>query len=140
MRVRALDDWKDVLSRISERGGKKKPPTLFISAKSEYLVYGLRWQYNRGMGEQPVLYCEIVEDFGNLIAAPLEVFEVIDGTIPNLWRLEQHPDGAFLWPDLFFQEYFFDDFSDGVPDCVKEFRTLQERMAEAGSQGVSNQE
>lgn len=120
MRVRALPDWRSVLNSCSQ----KTVHDLYVSSDKEYVVYGLAWRVGSsalGTG----FFCEIADDYGNLVSAPIDVFEIVNQELSSTWKVTKRSDAVLIWPDLFLQEFFFDDFSEGVPGVVEQFRNLQ---------------
>lgn len=77
-----------------------------------------------------ILVCELVDDYGNLTFAPIAAFEVIDGAVPDLWRVDVRDGDVLIWPDIFYREFFFDDLSEGVPECVAAFRNLRSLLGD----------
>lgn len=130
MRVKVVDDWENVLAHLGAEG--KVKPTLFVTRGKEYTVYGLGLHRSSSVFRAGVMICELVDDYGNLTFAPIGIFEVTDGAIPELWRVSARNGDVLLWPDILHKEFFFDDLSDGVPECVAAFRNLQSRLELAG--------
>lgn len=123
MRVRVLDAWKDVLSTLI--ANRKNSPNLSLSAKKEYVVYGLSWHQHQLFYDGQKVLCELVNDYGNLISVPIDILSVVDSRVPDIWRIEKRDGSVFLWPEIFLERFFFDDFSEGLPEAVKAFRSLQ---------------
>ncbi|HDS1221270.1 hypothetical protein ABE583_18820 [Stenotrophomonas sp. TWI143] len=130
MRVKVIDDWESVLADLGAEG--KVKPKLFVARGKEYTVYGLSLHRSSSVYRAGALICQLVDDYGNLIFAPIGVFDVIDGAIPDFWRIEVRDGDVLIWPDIFYKDFFFDDLSDGVPECVAAFRNLQSLMGNTG--------
>lgn len=126
MRVKVVSDWVAILAGLGAEGRVKL--TLFLGAGNEYTVYGLSLHRESSIYRGGTLVCKVVDDYGNLTSAPIDIFDVVDGAMPKEWRIEKRFDGVFMWPDLFHREFFFDDLSEGVPECVAEFRSLKSKM------------
>lgn len=129
MRVKVLNNWETTLLRMGEN--KQRTPTFFIRAGQEHTVYGLSWLREPAVAGWAGPVCEITDDHGNLVSAPIEIFDVIDSHVPDVWRVVKGDSGVFLWPEVFLKDFFFDDLSEGVPECVEEFRNLQELLGGA---------
>lgn len=97
----------------------------------EYTVYGLSLHRSSSVYRAGAIICQLVDDYGNLTFAPIGVFDVTDGAIPELWRVAVRDGDVLIWPDIFHKEFFFDDLSEGVPECVAAFRHLQSQMEDA---------
>jgi hypothetical protein len=95
----------------------------------EYIVYGLSilsgtpWIYILNNAET-YIYSE-----------PLSLFEIIDSRVSKYWEIRTEDDGTlFFWPHSFFQPYYHDDLSEGIPEVVKDFQRVKELIdAEANS-------
>jgi len=123
MRIQARGDWQDVLAGIGDQLGKP-PPTLFVTANKQYTVYGLSWHTASSVYGMGFLY-EVVDDHGNVVSAPMDAFDIVDDRISTTWLVRKRGDSVFFWPELFFQKFFFDDLSEGVPEVVEAFRGLK---------------
>lgn len=130
MRVRVIDDWESVLAGLGAEG--KVKPKLSVTRGKEYTVYGLGLHDSSVVYRAGVLVCQLVSDYGNLIFAPINIFSVVDGRFPDCWRIEIRDGNVLMWPDIFHKEFFFDDLSEGVPECVAAFRHLQSMLGDAG--------
>ena len=130
MRVKVVSNWVDILAGLGAEGRVKS--TLFLGAGTEYTVFGLSLHRESSIYRGGTLVCKVIDDYGNLTSAPIGIFDVIDGSMPKEWRIEKRFDGVFMWPDLFHREFFFDDLSEGVPECVAEFRNLRYIMEGEG--------
>jgi hypothetical protein len=94
-----------------------------VEVGREYLAYGLMiWN-----GEP---FVEIYWDRGYVIMELLCLFEIIDNRASKYWKYKSDDDAVFLWPELFYTEYFHDDFSKGIPEVVEKFTTLKKLMDE----------
>lgn len=130
MRVKVVDDWENVLADLGAEG--KLKPRLSVTRGKEYTVYGLSLPRSSSVYREGVLNCHIVSDYGNLIFAPANIFSVVDGGLPDCWRIDIRNGSVLMWPDVFYQEFFFDDLSEGVPECVSAFRNLQLLLGDVG--------
>jgi hypothetical protein len=126
MRVRVVREWERILSAVCLGTGREV--TLFVTAEKEYTVYGMSWHKCSSLFGQPMLACEITDNYGNLISAPIDIFDVADGRIPDIWRIEKREDAVLLWPEVFLNKFFFDDLSEGVPECVHAFQNIKKLL------------
>lgn len=101
---------------------------MFVTRGKEYTVYGLSLHESSVLYKAGVLNCQIVSDYGDLIFAPIDIFSVFDPRMPDCWSIELRDGNVFIWPDIFRREFFFDDLSEGVPECVAAFRDLQSKL------------
>jgi hypothetical protein len=57
------------------------------------------------------------------------LFEVIDDRLSRYWKIQKYDDYHItLWPKEFYQEYFHDDLSNGIPEVVDIYNSLAERL------------
>ena len=104
-----------------------------------YLVLGLTF-HTRSPLYGAAVTVEVDTGDGHLLSAPLELFDVVNGTPSKFWRLKCWPDGsAALWPDPFYIEYFHDDLSEGVPRTIELYeRVRREIEAEQNRQQLTS--
>lgn len=61
--------------------------------------------------------------------APLCLFEIVDDRPSQYWKIQKRSDYEIsLWPEEFYQEYFHDDLSDGVPEVVEIYNRVVEQL------------
>lgn len=48
----------------------------------------------------------------HLLSIPAAMFNIVENSIPDTWKVQYNDDGLTLFPELFYSEYFFDRFSD----------------------------
>jgi hypothetical protein len=99
-----------------------------LTVGNEYLALGMvmNTHYpNMGKGAWVILQC----DHEHVEKYPIVLFEVLDGRIDLEWVVCSRSDGIVeIQPELFYQDYFFEDYLDGVPEVVKPFKELLRRM------------
>lgn len=60
---------------------------------------------------------------------PLCLFNIVDDRPSNYWKIKKISEYELtLWPEEFYQEYFHDDLSDGVPEVVILYKQVVERL------------
>lgn len=126
MRVKVIDHWERVFADLRAEGRGKL--SLFVTRGQEYTVYGLSLHESSVLYKAGVLNCQIVSDYGDLIFALIDIFSVFDPRMPDCWSIELRDGNVFIWPDIFRREFFVDDLSEGVPECVAAFRDLQSKL------------
>jgi len=97
----------------------------------EYTVIGIAYSKDSTYLENyPML--ELVNDFGNYEGAPLFLFEIIDDRSSQYWHIKFNNETKYLymWPESFYQEYYFDDLTDGVPEVEKDFERVSKLLEE----------
>lgn len=68
---------------------------------------------------------EIKNDSGGLSSIPLFLFDIIDNTASKYWQCKFTPEGRLtFFPDSFYESYYHDDLSEGVPEVVNNFKEL----------------
>lgn len=99
-----------------------------LSEGREYTVLGVLFVVNSPIfGSTPLL--DVQDDFGFCYSVPACLFEVVDPRPSGYWRARSV--GSFdmaLWPEEFYQEFFHDHLSDGIPEVVKVFKELVQRL------------
>lgn len=66
---------------------------------------------------------------GYVIPTPLCLFDVIDDRPSSYWRIRKYDDCHLtLWPEEFYQEYFHDYLSDGVPELIEIYNRVVEQL------------
>lgn len=64
-----------------------------------------------------------------IISVPLCIFEIVDNRPSQYWKIQKRSEYEIsLWPEEFYQEYFHDDLSDGVPEVVEIYKRVVERL------------
>lgn len=72
---------------------------------------------------------EIRDDFGRCFSVPACLFDIVDPRPSMNWRGKQLDNGSLaLWPEEFYEDFFHDQLSDGVPSKVEAFERLVQRM------------
>lgn len=105
---------------------KEGSPRLYdLTQNKEYTVLGLSYFINSDIyAGYPVV--EIKNDAGGLTSAPLFLFNIIDDTPSIHWHIKFDKEEDFLqmWPKSFYQDFYFDDLSEGEPDIVDDFNEV----------------
>jgi len=97
----------------------------YLKIDSMFYVYGIRLCQNK------LIYIYIYTDW-HLIEVPLEMFSIVDNSIPSIWKCKFYDNGDFtLWPELFYKNDFFENFS----EYNKEERSLFEHEIFAEIEG-----
>lgn len=88
-----------------------------------YTVLGVHTQIGRYAGtilKIPMRYA---------VPAPVCLFVIVDERPSLYWRIKQLSQYEIsLWPEEFYQEYFQDDLTDGVPEVVEIYKGVVERL------------
>lgn len=83
-----------------------------------------------------VHWVEIETPTEDVVSVPLFLFEVVEGTPSRWWEARVHEDGALtFWPSAFYDPSFHSRLSDDVPEVLREYRALKERIV-AEEQGM----
>jgi hypothetical protein len=92
-----------------------------------YTVFGLRLLD----GEPWLDTVDPDREPGYLFSAPLFLFQIVDGHVPEIWEARVDSDGDLrIAPPSFFAEFYFDDLFEEVPEVVEDFRRVG-RLIEA---------
>lgn len=63
------------------------------------------------------------------VPAPLCLFEIIDERVSSYWKVKKLSEYELaLWPEEFYQDFFQDDLTTGVPEVVNIYRKVLERL------------
>jgi hypothetical protein len=73
------------------------------------------------------IYFYIYSDY-YLFPAPSQMFEIISNDIPPQWKVIMQDDTLFIGPDLFYEPFFFDRFSNHDEYLIEKFRLLSNEM------------
>lgn len=93
-----------------------------------YTAFGLEFNLD-------LLYVTIFFDERHLVDVPMEILEIIDERVSNEWKAKLWRDGRFtLWPEMFYEKDFFENFSDWQTDERERFKLLRERMESESSE------
>ena len=77
----------------------------YLKEGADYFVYGIR------VAEESSYF--MLFDDGHLIEAPSKMFKIIDGEVSPLWIVKNdETNGMTFWPKLFYEDNFFENFSE----------------------------
>lgn len=90
----------------------------FLEVGEEYFVSAIRILNN-------YVYYDI--DFSSkFLLFPNRMFEVLSNTVPSIWRVKVFDEGEILiGPELFFEEYFYDNYSEGYDYETEEYEKIR---------------
>jgi hypothetical protein len=110
MRVRAKQDVHDhVVDELSH---------LCLTPGAEYLVVGLCDEYFR-----------VVDDLGDPMLYPRQLFEILDSTIPSDWVCDRDEDGyTYIDPPECARPGFYEDVADRRSAALATFARVLERL------------
>lgn len=99
-----------------------------VQIGQEYVVFGLTFLSG-------IPWVEILRQSGTyLYSVPLCLFDIVDGSVSKYWVAKADQDGDFfLWPPSFYQPYYHDDLSEGVPEVAKDFQRVRRLIMEENS-------
>src|SRR4051812_40656789 len=111
MRIRVRSDYRRLAKKPLEHPG--------ISANADYFVIGVDWDSYR-----------IINNHGEPILYPKELFDVLDTCIPSGWMLAEHEDDAWYFdPEKVHRPGFYEDWHGSDGDRVAQTaarRTLRD--------------
>ena len=101
-----------------------KTPKWFstITPNNEYTVLGVYFS-NESVFMKGITF-EICSDVQMIETVPACLFEIIDSRVSQFWHAKQSDNSFLLWPKEFYQEFFHDDLTDGVPEVVETFKKV----------------
>jgi hypothetical protein len=102
-----------------------------VQIGQEYVVFGISFL----TGAPWIFILSQSKTYTYLV--PLCLFETIDGRVSKYWVAKVDQDGDFfLWPPSFYQPYYHDDLSEGVPDVAKDFQRVRQLIMEENSSNI----
>lgn len=102
----------------------EEPSYPFIIGDS-YTVLGIHSQ----LGYYAGTMLHMASPSGYILPTPLCLFDVVDDRPSRYWKIQKYNEHQItLWPEEFYQEYFHDDLSDGVPEVVEIYKKVVERL------------
>lgn len=91
----------------------------YLNVDSEYVVYGIR------ISNEANYY--MVFDDGHLVEVPSTMFEIVERKVFPLWSVKNNDlTGITLWSKLFYEDKFFENFSEWEEKERKDFEDLKE--------------
>lgn len=100
-------------------------PTYEFTIGKEYVVLGLTARSERYNGA----VIQVNDDAGRCVFVPFCIFNVTDERSSSLWKAKQLNEFSLaLWPEEFYQEYFHDDLSNGVPEVMEIYKQVVKRL------------
>ena len=95
-----------------------------VTPDRTYTVIGLTmmvksWSSGAGVA------LDLLDDFSRWSIQPLFLFEVIDPRPSRYWVAKKLGEAELaLWPESFFQDFYHDHLTDGVPEVVADFKRV----------------
>jgi hypothetical protein len=141
MVVKCLSTYPDAeqLSRLGDHFYRRQ--TFVLEIGKEYLVLGIDFYVNDSAWGSGV-YVEYLDEAGEgpvglILRAPICLFDTVDGRPSKYWVASKHDNKAWsLKPPSFYREFYYDDFSESIPDIVEDFiRVYSLLESEYGDQG-----
>lgn len=91
----------------------------YLKVGLEYAVYGIRTSDEAN-------YFMIFDD-GHLFEVPSQMFEITQSKVSPLWIIRNDDTkGLTLWPELFYENDFFENFSEWEEKERKQFDELRQ--------------
>ena len=89
----------------------------WMKVGDEYVVYGVR------VSSESNYF--MIFNGDHLVEVPLQKFEIIEGTVSPLWVVQSDElNGITFWPKLFYEDNFFENFSEWEEKERKAFEVL----------------
>jgi len=96
----------------------------YVTPGKEYLVLGLT-AVAGDSAYGPGVTVDVLDDFGRWSIKPLFLFEVIDPRPSRYWVAKKVGEAELaLWPESFFQDFYHDHLTDGMPEEVADFKRV----------------
>jgi hypothetical protein len=116
---------KCVKSSVPNPTGKILNPNLelYLSINSSFSIFGIRFCQN-------ISYLYIFNG-NHLFEAPIEMFEITDDSVSSQWKIKIWENGEItLWPGLFYQHGFLENFAERESKERCLFKELQIKIEE----------
>lgn len=95
----------------------------YLKTGSDYEVYGIRIS-------DGINYYMIFDD-GHLVEVPSLLFDIVEGKVSPLWIVNYSGKNEMtFWPELFYNEDFFENFSEWEDAERKSFAKLKQLFEE----------
>ena len=136
MKVKCVSNIID--NDFAEQKGMISPQPIYsgsLTIGKLYTVLGMFFapQLMDYFAGQPAV--EIKDDVGNLSSCPLFMFEVVEQTPSKYWKIKYSESGNLtLYPESFYQEYYHDDLSEGIPEVEADFVMVCETLEKEAAQ------
>lgn len=77
----------------------------YLMINALFWVFGIRFFKN-------VTYVYLFDN-NHLFEAPIELFEIVDDNVSTEWKIKEWENGEVtLWPELFYEEGFLENFAE----------------------------
>ncbi len=90
----------------------------YLEPGTIYKVYGIRCTSD-------VIYYMIFDE-RHLLEVPAELFEIVDNKASSLWEVQKIDGEITFWPHLFYNEDFFENFSEWNDKERSEFDKIKD--------------
>ena len=130
-----LTDQQKELMQIRDNRDPHYRSTFILN--KDYVVLGIT--YLIGESWNTPLYQLRNEIFNYCISVPACLFEIIDSRSSIFWQARQEFPSFKLWPTEFYQDFFHDDLSEGIPHVKRIFDSVVDRLTyefEDATQGL----
>ena len=122
MRVKAIKNILDSRDKEILKGTFYANQDYHFTVGKEYIVLGISFKI---INNTLISILEHLSDYGHITSSPLFMFNIINNNSSKFWKLKLWDDGSITqFPELFYQEYFHDEYSDRVLDAVNKFKSL----------------
>lgn len=103
-------------------------PDITNADMKEYLVIGTSFWVFGIRFFKSITYVYIFDN-NHLFEVPIELFEIIDNKVSSEWTIKVWENGEItLWPDLFYQVEFLENFAEKEFEERKLFEDLKNRI------------
>ncbi len=85
----------------------------------EYLVFAID-------ADATVPWVQILDENDHLVSVPLCLFEIVEASLPSIWRARRENTGLHLWPASFFRPFYHEDLLNGEAEVVADFKRVRE--------------
>jgi len=129
MRVRCIQQRPSETQVTALGSSYYRSQSFHLTVGKEYVAIGLDLAIDSNVHGNGV-WIHLVSDHGNLIWAPLALFEVTDPRVSKYWEARVFDEGLKLWPPSLFRDSYHEDLADGVAEVEDDFRRVRARLEE----------
>lgn len=124
MRVKSVSTYPTEAQIVDLGEGFHRAQQFPMEAGKSYLVLGISFYIKASIFGKGLIF-EIEDSDGEPASVPACLVIVEDPRASSLWELRINPGKVVhLWPPSFYQEFYHDDLSEGVPEVVEDYKRV----------------
>lgn len=113
-------------SHFNISGSKGPDYSSYFTVDKNYIVLGIT--HISESNSYNTTLVDLHDDIGNCTSVPICLTEIIDPRPSVFWRAKIINNDLVLWPIEFYQDFFHDDLSEGIPHVKRIFDSVVYRL------------